>query len=115
VSFYDFLTIPDDYTKAPIVRNDTIISTTFSMLILFPFLYLFRFIELKIQKSTKSLFTKTALIFLSTGFLPFGCLLIVLFILKNAPSDQQDYLALSKIFLFLMSIASIRALIKWLI
>lgn len=115
VSFYDFLTIPDDYKNAPIIRNDTILSTTFSMLILFPFLYLFRFIELKIQKAAKNIYAKTALIFISTGFLPFGCLLIVLFILKNALSDQQDYFALSKLFLFLMAIASVRAFIGYFI
>jgi two-component sensor histidine kinase len=115
VSFYDFLTIQDDYKNAPIVRNDTIISTTLFLVILLPFLYLFRFIELKIQKTAKSLFTKTGLIFLSTGFLPFVCLLIILFILKIAPSDQKDYFALSKIFLFLMAIASLRALIGYFI
>lgn len=115
VSFYDFLTIPDDYKNVHIVRNDTIKSTTLFLVILFPFLYLFRFIELKIQKTAKSLLTKTALIFLSTGFLPFVCLLIISFILKNVLSDQQDYYALSKMFLFLMAIASLRALIGYFI
>ncbi|MBA0884658.1 sensor histidine kinase [Flavobacterium undicola] len=115
VSFYDFLTIPDDYKNVRIVRNDTIKSTTLFLVILFPFLYLFRFIELKIQKTAKNLFTKTGLIFLSTGFLPFACLLIVFFILKNALSYQQDYYALSKMFLFLMAIASLRALIGYFI
>jgi len=115
VSFYDFLTIPGYDRGVRIVRNDSILSTSVLMLILFPFLYLFRFIEFKIQKATKNIYTKTALIFLSTGFLPFGCFLIVLFILKNALRDQQDYFALSKLFLFLMAIASVRALIGYFI
>ncbi len=120
VSFYDFLTIPDDYDKASIIRLDTIISTTVSLyLVLFPLLYLFRFIELKIQKTLKSIFTKTALIFLSTGFLPFICtvLLFVIVISHKGSSVniQGDYLTLSKIFLFLMAIASIRALISFFI
>lgn len=115
VSFKDYLTIPDNYRIAPIIRNDTIITTTSLLIILFPFLYLFRFIEFKIQKATKSIFTKTALVFLSTGFLPFTCVLIIVLILKSALRDQQDYLALSEIFLFLMAIASLRALIGYFI
>ncbi|MET3126467.1 sensor histidine kinase YesM [Arcicella rosea] len=113
ISFYDFLTIPDDYQKVPIIRYDTIISTTLLLVILFPFLYLFRFIELKIQKTVKNLLAKTGLIFLSTGFLPFGCLLIYFFILKNTLDYRQDYLALSQIFLLLMATASLRALIGY--
>lgn len=115
ISFYDFLTIPDDYQKVPIIRYDTIISTTLLLVILFPFLYLFRFIELKIQKTVKNLLAKTGLIFLSTGFLPFGCLLIYFFILKNTLDYRQDYLALSQIFLLLMATASLRALIGYFI
>jgi len=115
VSFYDFLTIPGYDRGVRIVRNDSILSTSVLMLILFPFLYLFRFIEFKIQKAAKNIYTKTALIFLSTGFLPFVCLLILLFALKNALDDQQDYLALSQLFLFLMTIASLRALIGYFI
>ncbi|WNH14068.1 sensor histidine kinase [Thalassobellus suaedae] len=120
VSFYDFLTIPDDYDKAPIIRLDTILSTTVSLyLVLFPLLYLFRFIELKIQKTLKSIFTKTALIFLSTGFLPFICTVLLFGIVINHKGSfvniQGDYLTLSKIFLFLMAIASIRALISFFI
>ncbi|MFI1744675.1 sensor histidine kinase [Thalassobellus sediminis] len=120
VSFYDFLTIPDDYDKAPIIRLDTILSTTLSLyLVLFPLLYLFRFIELKIQKTLKSIFTKTALIFLSTGFLPFICIVLLFVIVMSHKGSsvniQSDYLTLSKIFLFLMAIASIRALISFFI
>ena len=116
VSFYDFLTIPDDYRNAPLVRNDTILTTTLLLIILFPFLYLFRFIESKIQKTAKSLFTKTALIFLSTGFLPFVCVLIIDFIEKNDSNNYQaSYFGLSRIFLLLMAIASLRALIGYFI
>lgn len=115
ISFYDFLTIPDDYQKTPIIRYETIISSTLLLAILFPFLYLFRFIELKIQKTVKNLFAKTGLIFLSTGFLPFGCWLIFVFILKNTLDYPQDYLVLSQIFLFLMATASLRALIGYFI
>src|SRR5690606_4465240 len=115
VSFKDYLTIPDNYRIAPIIRNDTIITTTSLLIISFPFLYLFRFIEFKIQKATKSIFTKTALVFLSTGFLPFVCVLIIYLILQSALRDQQDYFTLSQIFLFLMAIASLRALIGYFI
>ena len=115
VSLYDFLTIPDDYQNVSIVRKDTILTTLLFSVILFPFLYLFRFIEFKIQKTAKSLSTKTALIFLSTGFLPIVFLLFVNFIMTTIISDQQDYFALSKMFLFLMTIASLRALVGYFI
>lgn len=114
VSFYDFLTIPDNYLNVPIVRNDSIISTTFLMLILFPFLYLFRFIELKIQKAANNIYTKTGLIFLSTGFLPFICLLTINFII-NGFRDERDFHPLSQMFLFIMTIATLRALIGYFI
>ncbi|MDR6564354.1 MULTISPECIES: histidine kinase [unclassified Arcicella] len=119
---YDFLTIPVEYQYTRIIIKDSILSTSLLLAILFPFLYLFRFIELKIQKTVKNLFAKTGLIFLSTGFLPFGCFLIFFFIFNNALSDQenylfgkyqQNYLALSQVFLFLMAIASLRALIGY--
>lgn len=115
MSFYDYLTIPDDYQNGSIVRSDTIITTTICLMLLFPFLYLFRFIEFKIQKTAKSIFTKTALIFLSTGFLPIVFLLFVNFTMTNIISDQQDYFALSKMYLYLMAIASVRALIGYFI
>ncbi|MFI1772559.1 sensor histidine kinase [Thalassobellus citreus] len=119
VSFYDFLTIPDDYDKVGYVRHDTVLSTTvFLFVVLFPLLYLFRFIEIKIQKTLKSIFTKTALIFLSTGFLPFICtvlLFVVVMSNRRVANIQGGYLTLSKIFLFLMAIASIRALISFFI
>ena len=116
VSFYDFLTIPDDYQHVSVIRKDTILSTTLLLVILFPFLYLFRFIESKIQKTAKSLLTKTALIFLSTGFLPFLCVLIVDFIEKiDSKNYQASYFGLSQIFLFLMAIATLRSLIGYFI
>lgn len=115
ISFYDFLTISDDSDYTHIYRSKPLSSTTLLLAILFPFLYLFRFIELKIQKTVKNLLAKTGLIFLSTGFLPFGCLSILFFILKNELNYQQDYLALSQIFLLLMAIASLRALIGYFI
>lgn len=115
ISFYDFLTISDDSDYTHIYRSKPLSSTTLLLAILFPFLYLFRFIELKIQKTVKNLLAKTGLIFLSTGFLPFGCLFILFFIMKNTLNYQQDYLALSQIFLLLMAIASLRALIGYFI
>lgn len=112
ISFYDFLTMPDD---SRIYRSEPLLSTTLLLTISFPFLYLFRFMELKIQKTVKNILAKTGLIFLSTGFLPFGCLLIFFFILKNILDYPQDYLALSQVFLFLMAIASLRALVAYFI
>ena len=114
VSFYDFLSIPGDYGFA-LVRKDTIITTLLFSVILFPFLYLYRFIEFKIQKTAKSIFIKTALIFLSTGFLPLVFLLFVNFILTTIIKGQVDYFYLSRIFLYLMVIATIRALIGYFI
>lgn len=116
VSFYDFLTIPDYDRGIRIVRNDSILSTSALMLILFPFLYLFRFIEFKIQKAAKNIYTKTALIFISTGFLPFVCVLIIDFIEKNDTGNYQtSYFVLSQLFLFLMTIALLRALVGYFI
>lgn len=119
VSFYDFLTIPDNYQKVPFVRYDTVITTLVFSIISFPILCLFRFIELKIQKISNSIFTKTFLIFLSTGFLPFMVvsLFIALTLYKsnNIYQEQESYSRLAIIFLLLMIIASIRALISFFI
>jgi sensor histidine kinase YesM len=104
--------MPDD---SRIYRSEPFLPTTLLLAIAFPFLYLFRFIELKIQKTVKNIIAKTGLIFLSTGFLPFGCLLVFFFILKNTLNYQQDYLALSQVFLLLMAIASLRALVAYFI
>ncbi|MBB5266683.1 sensor histidine kinase [Algibacter amylolyticus] len=116
VSFFDFLTIPDDYTKVPIVRKDTIVSTIAALVPLFPLLFLFRFIELKIQKSSQNIFIKTVLVFLSTGILPFLCIVIgFLFALKRKGDLQGGLFFMSKVFLVLMSLASLRALISYFI
>lgn len=114
VSLYDFLTIPGFDRGVRIVRNDSILSTSVLMLIFIPFLFLFRFIELKIQKTAKSILIKTALIFLSTGFLPFICLLTISFII-NGLRDERDFYPLSQMFLFIMTIATLRALIGYFI
>jgi sensor histidine kinase YesM len=118
VSFYDFLTIQDIDRRAHLIRNDTIITTSLLLVIIFPLLYLFRFIEFKIQKTAKSIFTKTALIFLSTGFLPFVCVSIALFIaidLDNTGITPENDFGLSRVFLYLMTFASLRALIGYFI
>lgn len=116
VSFYDFLTIPDDYTKVPIIRKDTIISTIAALLPLFPLFFLFRFIEFKIQKSSKNVFIKTILVFLSTGLLPFLCIVVAfLFALRKKGDLQGGLFFMSNVFLVLMSVASLRALISYFI
>ncbi|MEP5338801.1 MAG: histidine kinase [Algibacter sp.] len=113
VSFYDFLITPPNYGYN-LIRYDTVATTTFSLLLsLFP-ITVFRMIELKIQKTKKSIFTKTTLIFLSTGFLPFLIVLSLFVIIQYVKSDGElEYLILSKLFLFFMSIASARALIAY--
>ena len=116
VSLFDFLTIPDDYSKVPIVRKDTIVSTIAALLFLFPLLFLFRFIEFKIQKSSQNIFIKTILVFLSTGVLPFLCIMIpFLFALKQKGGLEGGLFFMSKVFLVLMSIATLRALISYFI
>lgn len=118
VSFYDFLITPSNYGFS-LVRKDTILTTFFGSLILFPTIYLFRYIELKIQKSSQNIYSKTGLIFLSTGFLPFCVYFIVIVFAIELSDDTNFYnkpfLIASKIFLFLMSIASVRALISFFI
>lgn len=115
VSFYDFLTTPHSFGFSTI-RYDTVITTIVLSLIAFPFLYLFRFLEFKIQKSSQNIFVKTGLIFLSTGFLPF--LISVIFFsltMKRNSNLQGGYLTLSNIFLCTMIVALIRALISYFI
>ena len=115
VSFYDFLITPNSYGFS-LIRKDTIITTGIFSVLLFPLLYLFRYLESKIQKTTSSVFTKTVFIFLSTVFLPFIAVVII-FVLtqKGANNPEGGYLTLSYMFLFLMSVASIRALISYFI
>jgi len=115
VSFYDFLTTPSSFGFS-LLRKDTILTTVISSLLLFPFLYLFRFIEIKIQKSSQNIFIKTGLIFISTGFLPFLCtILFYSFTIYDNTYADGVYLILSQVFLFLMLIALIRALISYFI
>lgn len=111
VSLNDFLTIPKNFS---FIRYDTIITSVVLSIIFIPFLFLFRFIEFKIQKAAKNIYTKTGLIFLSTGFLPFTGVLIITYIV-NGLKDECDYHPLSQMFLFLMTIASLRALIGYFI
>jgi len=115
VSFYDFLTIPDKYETIGVLRNDTLISTSVLLLVIvFPFLFLLRFIELKISKSSHKLFIKTSLIFLSTGFLPF--IIFFMFIYFSGGIDgNRIYYFISQVFLYIMAFASIRAFISYFI
>jgi len=113
VSFYDFLTIPDDYRKVSVIRMDTVLTTTIVLLVSFPLLYLFRFIEFKIQKIQKSILVKTTLIFLSTGFLPFIVFLLIAFTTSSRGLRNDNFYFLSQVFLSLMIIASIRAFIGY--
>ncbi|MDO5978974.1 sensor histidine kinase [Flavivirga spongiicola] len=114
VSVYDFLTIPDDYRFVPVIRNDTIISTTILLVFVFPFIFLLRFIELKISKSSRQIFTKTVLIFISTGFLPFVIFLSLIYF-TNGVHDSQRFYIVSQVFMYLMAIASIRAFVSYFI
>lgn len=115
VSFYDFLTIPDNYQKIGIFRNDTVLTTTALLfVIVFPFLMLLRFIELKINKSSQQIFVKTILIFISTGFLPFLFFLLFVYFI-NGINDNYRLYRLSIGFVILMTIATIRAFISYFI
>ncbi len=116
VSSIDFLTIPDDYRQAPLIRFDTIISTITFSLLAFPVLFLFRFIEAKIQEKANSILIKTFLIFVSTGFLPFVFLYVLAMISTGERVNNQGiYKMLANSFVVLMIIASIRALISYFI
>jgi sensor histidine kinase YesM len=116
ISTFDFLTIPDDYSKAPFVRKDTIFTTVIFSLLSIPILFLFRFIEAKIQEKVNSISQKTVLIFFSTGFLPF-ILMFILFLLtsKEANNAQGSYTTLANIFVFLIVVATLRALVSYFI
>lgn len=114
VSTFDFLTIPDDYRKVPFVRFDTIISTFVFSLLALPILFLFRFIETKIQEKADSILVKTFLIFVSTGILPFMVLFFLAMITSGeSGSNQEIYKMLANSFLVLMIVAFIRALISY--
>lgn len=114
VSFYDFLTIPFNKRIFHVIRKDTLLTTTAFIVIIYPFLFLLRFIELKISKSSQQVYTKTGLIFISTGFLPFLIYLLIIY-LASEIRDNNNLYGLSLAFVFLMVIASIRALISYFI
>ncbi|MFS4483364.1 sensor histidine kinase [Hyunsoonleella sp. 2307UL5-6] len=118
ISLFGYLTIPNDYSKVPYVRGETIQFTLVAMLTLFSYLIFFRFMELKIRESSQNILLKTGWIFLSTGFLPFLLISGLVFIIlakKEIQSDQEDYTILSYIFLVGMVVASLRALISYFI
>ncbi|MFC2127741.1 sensor histidine kinase, partial [Bacteroidota bacterium] len=116
VSAFDFLTIPDDYTIVPFIRKDTVITTIILSSISIPILFLFRFIESKIQEKANSILVKTFLIFVSTGFLPFIFLCTIFIVgLKEGQNKQGGYTTLANIFVGLMILATIRALISYFI
>ncbi|MHB0755174.1 sensor histidine kinase [Polaribacter sp. M15] len=115
VSFYDHLRTPRSFGFS-IIRYDTVITTFAVSLFCFPFLFLFRFLENKIEKIHANIVTKTSLIFLSTGMLPFVIILvIVISTIKEGQNHQGAYTTLSYVFLVAMIIASIRALISYFI
>ena len=118
ISLFGYLTIPDDYSKVPYVREETKQFTSIAILTLFQYLIFFRYMELKIRKSSQNILLKTGWIFLSTGFLPFLSISILAFTIlakKEIPSDQEDYTILSYIFLVGMIVATMRALISYFI
>lgn len=115
VSVVDFLVHPKNYNYSSYIRSDTIVVTLIFLLISFPFLFLFRFLELKIQKIAKKIFTKSALIFLSTGVLPFICFLIPFLLISDDKQSKKLNYLLSIIFSVAMIIATIRALISYFI
>tara|TARA_R110002049_G_scaffold50539_1_gene143427 strand:- start:354 stop:2207 length:1854 start_codon:yes stop_codon:yes gene_type:complete len=115
ISFDDFLTIPDKYQTMGVFRNDTLISTSLLLLVIvFPFLFLLRFIELKISQSSQKLFTKTSLIFLSSGFLPFIIFFMFMYFTGSIDGNRRYY-NISVVFTYLMAFALIRAFISYFI
>lgn len=115
VSFYDFLTTPLSFGFS-IVRFDTVISKFIVSLFCFPFLFLFRFLENKIEKIRVNIIAKTSLIFISTGFLPFlFTYLLFLITTSKASNLQGGYGVLANVFITTMIIATIRSLISYFI
>ena len=115
--FYNFLTYPDQLqNQMSFVKTIyyTFIDVSESLILLFPFIICLRFIEIKIQKSSQIIFTKTVLIFLSTGVLPFVIIAAVMHYSGGLKFDA-DFVQLSRIFLYTMAIATIRALISFFI
>ncbi|WP_299062835.1 histidine kinase [uncultured Polaribacter sp.] len=115
VSFFDHLRTPRSFGFS-IVRFDTVFTTFVVSLFCFPFLFLFRYLEQKIEKTRVNITTKTSLIFLSTGMLPFVIILVIVILtIKENQNHQGGYTTLSYLFLGLMIIASLRALISYFI
>tara|TARA_R110002012_G_scaffold322087_1_gene554995 strand:- start:32722 stop:34557 length:1836 start_codon:yes stop_codon:yes gene_type:complete len=114
--FYDFIATPSFFYEFPSNRKDFLGIIHVTFVLIYPLLFLLRFIELKISKNAQQVFTKTVLIFLSTCIIPFIPFLGTLFInsfhssLKNSTISE-----LSQIFLVLMIIALLRALIAYFI
>ncbi|WP_299015798.1 histidine kinase [uncultured Polaribacter sp.] len=114
ISAFDFLTIPDDYSKVPLIRKDTILTTVVFSLFSMPILLLMRAIELRIQKKVNSIVQKTALIFISTGFLPFMLMFLLFFLTSFVENNKQEvYATLANIFVFLMILATLRTLVSY--
>ena len=107
---FDYLTTPVEFFN---FEGKTLLFFAFLTIIIFPFLFLLRFIELKISKSSQQVFTKTALIFISTGLLPFIVFILLLLYIDGSISYKSHLL--SQAFVFLMTIALIRAFISYFI
>lgn len=115
VSFFDHLTTPRSFGFS-IVRFDTIFTTLLLSLFCFPILFLFRFLEFKIEKINANTITKTSLIFLSTGMLPFVIILLIVFSVGIEKDNLNEaYHILSIMFLVLMLVASVRSFIGFFI
>lgn len=114
--FYQFLRAPSKFQdQRPIVIGIYYqFLDALAVIILLPFIVFLRFIEIKIRKSSQRIFVKTTLIFLSTGILPFIIIFALQYFSGYLTSDK-DYLGLSRIFLYTMAIATIRALISYFI
>jgi len=113
-SLYDFITMPPYQYSSVSIIGKIKRSTIILFVLVFPFLFLLRYIELRITKSTRKILTKTSLIFLSTGFLPFIIISLLMYFTNNLTGDHSYYF-LSQIFLLIMTFASIRAFISYFI
>ncbi len=113
-SVYDFITMPPYQYSSVSIIGKIKRSTIILFVLVFPFLFLLRYIELRITKSTRKILTKTSLIFLSTGFLPFIIISLLMYFTNNLTGNHSYYF-LSQIFLLIMTFASIRAFISYFI
>ena len=114
--FYDFIATPSFFYDLPANRNIFLGTIHVTFVLIYPLLFLLRFIELKINKNAHHIFTKTFLIFLSTCILPFIPFLGTLFSNSfHSSLKNSSFSVLSQIFLVLMVIALLRALIAYVI